>query len=138
MEKIYSNVEKNKLLHIIHKVSDFNKRNNLCDESSFLQVATIELQKDQTFKPHKHIFKDINYKTTIAQESWIIIQGKVKVILYDIDDTILKDVVLTSGDCSITFEGGHNYISLESNTLVYEYKTGPYEGVEKDKRFIYE
>ena len=36
----------------------------------------------------------------------------------------------------MTFEGGHNYEILEENTLVYEFKTGPYEGIDKDKVFI--
>jgi len=40
------------------------------------------------------------------------------------------------GDCSITFCGGHNYMCLEDDTLIYEAKTGPYLGVEKDKTFI--
>ena len=32
--------------------------------------------------------------------------------------------------------GGHTYEILESDTLVYEYKTGPYEGQKLDKEFI--
>lgn len=44
--------------------------------------------------------------------------------------------MLKPGDCSITLYGGHNYVSLEEHTLVYEYKTGPYLGQEKDKAFL--
>ena len=44
--------------------------------------------------------------------------------------------ILNVGDASFTLEGGHNYEILEDNTLVYEYKTGPYEGQEFDKIFI--
>jgi hypothetical protein len=36
----------------------------------------------------------------------------------------------------ITLEGAHTYTILENDTLVYEYKTGPYEGQELDKQFI--
>ena len=43
---------------------------------------------------------------------------------------------LTPGDLSMTFEGGHNYMATESNTFVYEFKTGPYKGIENDKTFI--
>ena len=39
-------------------------------------------------------------------------------------------------DISITFYGGHNYVSLEDDTRVYEYKTGPYMGQARDKEFI--
>jgi hypothetical protein len=72
----------------------------------------------------------------IAQESWIVIQGSVKCIFYDIDDTIIAEPILNVGDASFTLEGGHNYYILEDNTLVYEYKTGPYEGQKLDKTFI--
>ena len=44
--------------------------------------------------------------------------------------------ILEQGDASFTLEGGHNYQILEDNTLVYEYKTGPYEGQKLDKVFL--
>ena len=87
-----------------------------------------------TFKPHKHVYCEKT--TTIAQESWVVIEGKVKAILYDIDDNIISEEILNAGDCSITLYGGHTYEILEDNTLVYEYKTGPYLGIEADKAFI--
>ena len=36
----------------------------------------------------------------------------------------------------MTFQGGHTYEILEDDTIVYEYKTGPYKGQENDKVFI--
>jgi hypothetical protein len=33
----------------------------------------------------------------------------------------------------MTFQGGHNYLALEEDTVVYEYKTGPYYGHAMDK-----
>jgi hypothetical protein len=53
-----------------------------------------------------------------------------------LDDKILAEPILKTGDASFTLEGGHNYLILEDNTLVYEYKTGPYEGQLMDKKFI--
>ena len=44
--------------------------------------------------------------------------------------------MLNVGDCSITLGGGHNYLILEHDTLVYEYKTGPYKGQKLDKVFL--
>ena len=52
------------------------------------------------------------------------------------DDTIISEPILYPGDCSMTFRGGHNYLILEDDTIVYEYKTGPYLGQEFDKEFI--
>ena len=103
-------------------------------EEEGLQVACFLMNKNDTFKPHKHI-KQVR-TTDITQESWIVIKGAVKVILYDLDDKIIKDEILKSGDCLITFRGGHNLIILEDDTIVYEYKTGPYQGPEKDRIFI--
>ena len=47
-----------------------------------------------------------------------------------------QDEVIKKGDCSMTFEGGHTYEILEDDTIVYEYKTGPYFGQILDKEFI--
>ena len=63
--------------------------------------------------------------------------GKVKCFLYDIDNkTVIATPILNPGDASFTLEGAHTYEILEDNTVVYEYKTGPYEGQKLDKRLI--
>jgi cupin fold WbuC family metalloprotein len=93
------------------------------------------MENGKTFKPHKHIWKN-RTRDVIAQESWIVIKGKVKCIFYDIDDKIIATPILNPGDASFTLEGGHTYEILEDDTLVYEYKTGPYEGQKMDKTFI--
>ena len=66
----------------------------------------------------------------------MIVQGSVRAIFYDLDDSVITEIVLNEGDASFTLEGGHNYVILEDDTLVYEYKTGPYEGQDYDKEFI--
>lgn len=134
MEKIYSKVKPNTLLHLINRLDEIEGRHDIAPSDEFLQLATLKMQKDQTFKPHKHI--DYIKETNIAQESWIVIKGSVKCIFYDLDDTIIAEPILYPGDCSMTFRGGHNYLILEDDTIVYEYKTGPYYGQEFDKEFI--
>ena len=136
MIKIYSEVNKEKLLHSINRVADFRERNDLVDPQYFIQVASLSYEKGKTFRPHMHLWREINYKEIIAQESWVVISGSVKVFFYDTDKSLIHTDILYKGDCSITFEGGHNYEFLENNTLVYEFKTGPYEGQIKDKIFI--
>ena len=139
MEKIYSKIEPDLLLHVIVKLEDIEQQKNreeVIPENNFLQCATLKLNGGHTFKPHKHIFKERFYKDKIAQESWVVIRGSVKCIFYDIDDTIIATPVLHVGDASFTLQGGHNYLILEDNTIVYEYKTGPYEGQAFDKTFI--
>ena len=138
MKKIYSKVEPNKLLHIVVRKDDLVKgRTEVVSEEHFIQCALLNMEKNKTFKPHKHIWKN-RTRDVIAQESWVVIQGKVKCTFFDIDDTIIEEPILESGDASFTLEGGHTYTILEDDTLVYEYKTGPYEGQELDKVFIEE
>ena len=135
MKKIYSKVEPTTLLHIINRLDEIDGRTDIAPESEFLQLATLKMEKGKTFRPHKHIWKPTEEKC-IAQESWVVIKGSVKVIMYDLDDKIISTPILYPGDCSMTFQGGHNYEILEEDTVVYEYKTGPYKGVENDKEFI--
>lgn len=135
MEKITSKID-GSLLHIVHRIDDtIIGRENICSDEQFIQLATLKLKGGTTFKAHKHIFKE-GCKEVIAQESWVVLRGSVKAFFYDKDDSLLCTKILNFGDCSITFFGGHNYEILEDDTIVYEYKTGPYHGVEMDKVFI--
>ena len=136
MEKIYSKIKPHKLLHIVNRLSDINGRTDIVPGDNFIQCATLKMENGKTFNPHKHITKDRHHKEQIAQESWVVIKGSVKCILYDLDDTIIATPILRQGDASFTLYGGHTYKILEDDTLVYEYKTGPYEGQKLDKIFI--
>lgn len=124
------------LLHIIVRKEDIKKgRKDVISPDQFLQCALLNLDKGKTFQPHKHIWKE-GYDKVIAQESWCVIQGSVKVMFYNLEDELIFEDVLKAGDASFTLYGGHNYEILEDDTLVYEYKCTRYEGVEKDKTFI--
>ena len=136
MEKIYSKIDPNKLLHIVVRKEEITPgRQDIVPEENFIQCSILNMEKGKTFRPHKHIWKE-RTRNVIAQESWVVIQGSVKCIFYDIDNTIIAEPILYPGDASFTLEGGHNYFILEDNTLVYEYKTGPYEGQALDKTFL--
>ena len=140
MKKIYSKKEPDKLLHIIHRVDEFytiedGHRRDVVGADEFIQLSALNMNDGHTFKPHKHIWKS-GEEQCIAQESWVVIKGSVECILYDLDDTILQTPILYPGDCSVTLGGGHTYKILEDDTLVYEYKTGPYKGIENDKEFL--
>ena len=134
--KIYSKVNPDLLLHDVNRFEDIVGRNNIIPENNFIQCSTLKMENGKTFQPHKHIKKERTYKEQIAQESWIVVKGKVRCILYDIDDSIIATPVLNAGDASFTLYGGHTYEILEDDTIVYEYKTGPYEGQKLDKVFI--
>jgi len=138
MKIIESKTEPGKTLHIINRKKEITlQREDIVPEDQFIQLSTLKLSKGKTFRPHKHIWKP-GEERSIAQESWVVVQGKVKCFFYDLDDSLLATETLDAGDCSVTLMGGHTYEILEEDTLVYEYKTGPYRGQEHDKRFLEE
>ena len=133
---IYSKIEPTTLLHIITRKGDIaSGRTDLVPADEFIQCAAMKQPQGMTFKPHRHIPQPRYESAYIPQESWVVISGLVKVILYDLDNTILHEDVLEPVDCSITLRGGHNYLFLQ-DSVVFEYKTGPYYGQENDKIFI--
>lgn len=138
IEKYYSKVEEGKLLHFVHRlnIEVIEGREDLVEDKNFIQCSYLKMNNGKTFKPHKHIIKERTYKEQIAQESWVVIKGSVKCIFYDVDDTILATPILNTGDASFTLAAGHNYEIIEDGTIVYEYKTGPYEGQFLDKVFL--
>jgi hypothetical protein len=136
MEFIYSKIEPTKLLHIINRLDEISGRQEVVPENNFIQCATLKMEKGKTFRPHKHIEKNRTYEKQIAQESWVVIRGSVKCKFYDIDDKLIAEPTLYPGDASYTLYGGHTYEILEDDTVVYEYKTGPYEGQSLDKTFL--
>ena len=136
MIQYFSKVDPSKLLHVVVRKEDLTPgRVEVVPEDNFIQCALLNIEKGKTFKPHRHIFKE-RTRNVIAQESWIVVQGSVKCTFYDLDNSVLVEPILNPGDASFTLEGGHTYTILEDNTLVYEYKTGPYEGQALDKIFL--
>ena len=109
-------------------------REDLTDKNKFLQVSLLNLKKDMSFSPHVHLSHV--KKTYISSEAWIVISGKLKVIFYDVDKSIIYEDVLKKGDVSILFQGGHVFKPLTKNTLIFEIKNGPYLGPKKEKENI--
>lgn len=137
IQVIYSKINPDRVLHGIVRKSDLSaKRTDLVDPDEFLQCAAIRLDRGETFKAHQHRWNIKQSHNYIAQESWVVISGNVKVFYYDTDGTLLHEDVITPGDASFTFEGGHNYECMTDGTFVYEFKTGPYLGQEMDKIFL--
>lgn len=131
---IYSKKDENILLHIINKKNNIKERLDLTPNSTNLQVSYINNVKNKKCRPHKHL--EVERNTNSTSECWIVIRGKINIELYDIDDSMLINEILEQGDCLITFQGGHSYISLEDNTVICEVKNGPYFGAEKDRVYI--
>jgi len=127
------------LLHVVKRFKDVKAqkdfREDIISADQHIQCSSLKMENGHTFRPHKHILK-AGPEIVRAQESWVVIKGHVKCYFYDLDNTLLGVAVLSPGDVSFTLNGGHTYEILEDDTIVYEYKTGPYEGQALDKEFI--
>ena len=136
IQRVYSKLNPDKLLHIVCRPSTFDGiREDVVADEEFLQLAIMKHDAGRTFKAHQHVYKEVPSQS-IAQESWYVIHGAVKAILYDEDFEPLEEILLKAGDLSITLYGGHNYEIMEDDTLVLEFKSGPYYGQKLDKEFM--
>lgn len=132
MKKIYSKIDPNLLLAGINRLKDIPQgKLQLSDPKEFLQIGTYALAQGEHIPAHKHIWKEGS--KTITQESWIVIRGSIKGVFYDINDAVIGEDILYPGDCFVSYYGGHSLTSIESDTIFYEVKTGPYRGRENDK-----
>lgn len=137
IQKTYSKIN-NCILYIVCRPDKNRKsettRINVSPDEEFLQFAVLDYDYNKEFKPHFH--KYLSKQVDITQEAWVVIRGKVLVQTYDLDNSLVEDIILTPGDCFISYRGGHGYHIREDNTLVYEFKTGPYFGQMVDKEYF--
>ena len=138
--KIITSAATEEVIHFIVRKDDFVKMNSfradLVSPENFLQLSMLKLEENQQFAAHIHKARERKLSNLKAQEAWVVLAGKVEVQYYDLDRKLISVEILNSGDCSVTLHGGHGYKSLDNNTLVLEFKTGPYEGRDIDKEFI--
>ncbi len=129
-----------KLLHFTLGNQDFldlhNSRTDVIEPSQFMQLSIMSFSVGRVFPAHTHLPREKIFADFRAQESWVIMSGKVQVTYFDEDDAIIAKEILGAGDCSVTLFGGHAYEVIEGPAKIYEFKIGPYEGKDIDKRLI--
>jgi hypothetical protein len=137
MRTIHSKVNPDIVLGMIAGRPDFFKeRKDLTSPENFLQVALMRVNDGRSFKPHKHIDRDVTFKTTRAQECWVVLNGLIRADFYDIDDKLIQSHMVKEGGLVLSLAGGHTFECLEDHSFIIEFKSGPYEGQAKDKVFI--
>ena len=128
------------ILHVIISATDVlqqdAERIDITEPKEFLQLAIIHVKEAKVFKSHRHLERERTISNLRAQESWIVVQGSVRVDYFDENDSPLESHVLNPGDITITFQGGHGYEVLKAPGIFIEFKSGPYEGQKIDKIFI--
>ena len=136
MYKIFSKIKKKKLIHVFYRSKKNLDRINLSPNNEFLQASIIKFKDKKIIKSHHHLKHGIIKLKRPIQESWILLRGAAKLTYFDINNTKLKTFLMKSGDISITFQGGHELQILKKNSILCEYKTGPYNGTSKDLKYF--
>ena len=132
---IYSKKNKNLKICEIIKFNSLKEGNNFySDHDDYLQISTITQNKGFKLKPHIHIENSRQISKT--QEVWILIEGKIKINFYDIDESYLTSNFLDAGDISILYNGGHSIEKTSKKIIMYEIKNGPYDQNKTDKKSI--
>lgn len=128
-------IYKNEVVAIFHKPGEWKAGLDfLTDDSAYIQAGTWNYDKGRVLKAHRH---KTNPRTiNLTQETFILISGKLRVDLYDENNTIFHQEELVAGDIGIILNIGHGYYILEDGTKVLEVKPGPFTSVEQDKEMI--
>ena len=135
MKQIYSKIKANKIIASIIKLKDIGDyRTDVSPESEYIQVSARSIEKGVKVPAHMHL--PIERKTNITQETWIIISGKIELELFDLDNSFICKEIIEAGGSATLYRGGHSLKVIEEKTIMYEIKTGPYFGVESDKKLI--
>jgi hypothetical protein len=106
-----------------------NSRTDISPCDQFLQVSIIPLPVGKIVPPHIHdLRKNSTVAATVTQESWVVLRGKIRIRLFDVDRMLLHEDELLPGFLLVTFNGGHALECLERETVMLEFKNGPYLG----------
>ena len=136
MIEIYSRIEPSRLLHVIYRLSSVSKRSDLLKIDNLLQVSVVRKNIGDDPLAHVHKSKKIVNEIQVIQESWFVYKGKIEVLHFDLDKTLIGKHILVEGDLNITLLGGHSFRTLADDTVILEHKNGPYLGQHADKEFI--
>jgi hypothetical protein len=112
------------------------QRIDVAQPMEFLQTALIHIPPLHEFRPHVHLVRSRKFDSLRAQEAWVVLSGEVEVDYYTDSGQFVQSETLGQNDISISYRGGHGYRAFEKGAVVYEFKSGPYEGQEIDKKFI--
>jgi mannose-6-phosphate isomerase-like protein (cupin superfamily) len=133
MENIEKIVDKDKIYAIVLR-KGFNMTGaNFFTPSEFSQqLGMLIHEKGKIVERHRH--KLVKREIFRTQEVLVLLEGKIKVDLYDDDTRLLKTVILNSGDSILLAQGGHRVETLE-NAKIIEVKQGPYAGFDEKEYF---
>ena len=95
-----------------------------------MQAAVMALPQGYRVEPHRHLTNHRPVDRT--QEVLVVREGMMRVDFYTSGGEHLGHRVLFRGDIVVLLGGGHSVTAL-ADTELFEAKTGPYLGRDKDK-----
>lgn len=96
------------------------------------QLGMLVHDKGKVVERHRH--KLVRREILRTQEVLVILQGKIRIQVYNNQGELLRTVVLKEGDSILLATGGHRVEVLEKARIL-EVKQGPYAGFE-DKEYF--
>jgi len=97
--------------------------NPLTEEKEPLQLVTLRHPLGTNLKAHKHAPQ--KRITETLQECLIVKKGKISIKIYDQEDKLFQNTVLSTGDAYIVMNGGIEINFLEESEIL-EIKNGPF------------
>lgn len=96
------------------------------------QLGMLIHPKGKIVKRHRH--KLVKREIFRTQEVLVLLEGKIRVELFDDEGDKLKTVILKPGDAILLAQGGHK-VKILADAKIIEVKQGPYAGFD-DKEFF--
>ena len=96
------------------------------------QLGMLIHPRGKIVKRHRH--KPVKREIFRTQEVLVLLNGRIRVELFDDDGAKVKSVILKAGDSILLARGGHKVTVLEDAKII-EVKQGPYAGFD-DKEFF--
>ena len=134
MDEVENIVDRGKIVAIVIRGKLRAEGANFYSPDDFpQQLGLLVHEKGKVLKLHKH--RLVKREIIQTQEVLILLEGKLKVDLYDEDFHRIRTVILTSGDTILLASGGHGIEMLEDSRII-EVKQGPYAGSDDKKYFL--
>ncbi len=124
--------EENLLAYIIRFEDIKEGKDFITSNDAEFQLASFNLSDDTVIERHYHPKQERKIKYT--NEVLIVLDGELKVDIYDNEKNHIQTVNLKSLDTIALIDGGHG-ISFNSQTKFIEVKQGPYNEKTDKKRF---
>ena len=112
----------------------FNSRVNITEPNQILQVSLARMSQFHSVQKHKHL--PIERSTIGTSEGWLVLKGCFEVEIFDVDQTSVGKFSLKKLDMILTFNGGHSLYAIKHNSIICEFKNGPFQGSDSDKIYF--